>query len=286
MLLNVLVGIAFFCYVFIVIYKLRKLKESEVKDQIKVELKKKGVRRKRAILNPDTPDSSIIVKPILRKRPQPLTTMNSNKKAQRLKMLTEYPIQSQDDDFSKETLSPTRYLKYVSNTLGNENSPSLADTPRTSRSNKIRITLESPDDKAGKKAFSFSQFSRDRVQSRNNSFKDMNQNNSDSDSSRGFLTAYTPGTDREHLMKFSSFRTIHDTVVLSKIEKDNSDEKNESCEITVHEHKQEPEANLPNLSFIEIATPRTPRNKSEQPEGSDLENNQKSESDLGDVEEF
>ena len=285
MIINVLVFVAFFCYVLIILNKLRKLKESEVEEQIKAELKKKGVRRKRAILNPDAPDVAIRVKPIIRKRSQPLTTMNSNKKTQRLKMLTEYPIQSQEDDFSKETLSPTRSRKYVSNTLGNENSPSLADTPRTFRSNRIRITLESPDEQAGKKSFLLTQFSNDKKHSRNHSL-DKNQKDNDSDTSRGFLSAYSPGTDREHLMRFSTFRTIHDTIVLSKVERDNSDEKNESCEITFHEHKQELEANLPNLSFIEIATPRTSRNEPEQREEVNLENNKKSNLDLGDVEEF
>jgi len=282
LILDTLFGLAFFCHIIYIILQLRKFKESDIKEQIKKELRKKGVQRKRAILNPDTPDASNIL-PIIKKKRESVKKIEIEKKTRKPKMLTEYPVHDQDDDFSKDS-SPVRLHKYILNTCGNDNSPNFLDSPKTTcRSNKITITLESPDTNRGKQIFPCSQFSREKLSSRNTLLKEIIQRDTDSDTSRGLLSIYSPVTERDQLMKFSSFKTIQDTVVLTKIEKENSEEKNESCEMTGHEQIQEPEANLPNLSFIEIATSRNPSEKDEE---SDLENNSKSESGIGDVEEF
>ena len=275
---DVIIGLSFLFYIIIAILRLRKLKESDVREQIKQQLKKRGVRRKRVILNSDPPEDVMRVKPKKKKSGQN-EKIEKAKKSKRPKTLTHYPVQLPDDEFSKEISTPTRLQKLVLNTVGNDNSPGLPETPKSSHRSNIIITLESPDDKSAKRIFPFSQFSRDKFNSRNFSRKDLLLKESDSfDTSNGLLTVYSPVTDGDQLMKFSTFRTIQDTVVLTKCEKDNNDEKNESCEITIPEQNQEPEAQLPNLSFVEMTSPR---NKSEE---FDLEKNKKTES--SDIEEF
>jgi len=143
LILDVIAGIIFFVYVIINAVRINYLDESSLKKQVKEGLKSKGsIKRKRSTL--------------------PINTKNSAKQIKKNKVSRKsHKQQKKSKNHIKEIASPTRLVKVISCTEGNNDSPLSPDellfkeNPQmTSRSDEIKITFESPKDKKSKKTFS------------------------------------------------------------------------------------------------------------------------------------
>ena len=244
--------------------RLRSIEEKTLKEQIKQILKKGSILRKRTTLTTTTYNTE----PISPKTPK------SSKKLRRKKRLsnknqvkqidinintknTESPLRS-ETNHSPDRLcsSPNNLVKSISRTEGNNNSPSspndcyLVESPRiTSRSDEIKLTLESPK----RKRSSGTKFSIKLHSIPINTSFDLTSPKSEQETSRPLFSINSP--------TILSKRDSNSTQTQSKIKSLQSEKEekgNESCEISVY--LKESVANIPNLSSIENASPK-PRRK-------------------------
>jgi len=214
LLLNVIAVLVFFSNVIFFLFRLRKLDENTLKNQIKKELQMKGLRRKRTFSTTEIPTSSKIPKPF-RRKPSPLKISTKFTKP-----ITDNPttqlLEIDTLKTLKELPSPTHLLRHISHTAGNDNSPFSPDDPRiTSRSDEMKITLESPQEKMSKKIFPISQFSRSKMSLMNASTREILTKNDISDTSRA-LFSNSPTLER--FSRHLPFRTTIEDVKMERSE--------------------------------------------------------------------
>jgi len=254
-------GIIFFGYVVFAIIRLRSIEEKTLKEQIKQILKKGSILRKRTTLTTTTYNTE----PISPKTPK------SSKKLRRKKKLsmknqvkqidinintknTESPLRSESNHSpNKLCSSPNNLVKSLSHTEGNNDSPLsqdehfFDDSPRiTSRSDEIKITLDSPK----RKRSSASKFSIKLYSIPMTSSLELTSPKSEPESSRPLFSINSP--------TILSKRDSNSTQTQNKIKSLRSEKEeigNESCEISVY--LKESVANVPNFSSIKNASPKS-----------------------------
>ena len=259
LIMNIIATITFFIYIIIIFIRIHKLDEKVLKEKIKDELKKTNVIRKRMPLKNKLKE----VKCMRRKaRSKTTSTTMTIKHLNNNKTISGNKIQSQGEDSPKKEIpSPIRLLKYVSHTEGNNDSyfspkdEFYNENPRlTSRSDEIKLTLESPKDKKSKKEFSIQLLS-------------IKMTTIDNDLNHGILHSEEKDKTAEKTNNFFSINSSNRTkcnaienlmvgprALQKAYGKINP---NESCEVSLH--SKESVANMPNFGLIECASPRRKR---------------------------
>ena len=221
----------------IIAVRINYLDESNLKKQVKEGLKSKGsIKRKRSTL--------------------PINIKNNAKQIRKNKVTRKNKKQLQkDENLKKENSSPTYFTKTISRTEGNNDSPLSPDELLfkedpwiTSRSDEIKITFESPKDKKSKKTFSITLHSIPTAKTQNDlpQVNPSSKNDGMSEVSRRLFSIDSPLDQGKRNSNLKS-------TLISQNKEQEVDE-NESCEVSAH--LKESTANLPNLSVIEVASPR------------------------------
>ena len=238
LILNIIAGIIFFVYLILIAVRINYLNEAILKDRVKEGLKRKGsIKRKRSTL--------------------PLNTKNSTKQVKKNKVSRKsQKQQKKSKNHIKESVSPTRLVKVIPYTEGNNDSPLSPDEllfkedPRiTSRSDEIKITFESPKDKrSNKKTFSITLHSIPTAKTQND-LPQVNPSSKNDEMSEVSKRLFSIDSPLDQEKRGSNLKST-----LNSQNKEQEVGENESCEVSAH--LKESTANLPNLSVIEVASPK------------------------------